>query len=44
MQNLVLERGPGAFAINVLREGNGSLVVTIRVYAINPLITGMVIG
>ena len=44
MQNSVLERGLYAFPVNPFREGKGSLVVAIRVFAINPLITGMVIG
>jgi hypothetical protein len=44
MGNPVFERGFDLFLVNVLRGGEGSLIVAIRVSAINPLRAGMIIG
>ena len=38
MKNTVLERGLDAIPVDILREGEGSLVVAIGVFVINPLI------
>src|SRR6516162_11640435 len=44
MKNAVLERSLDAISIDILREGEGSLVVAISVFVVNPLIAGMIFG
>jgi hypothetical protein len=44
MQNTVLERRLDAIPVDIFREGECSLVVAIGIFAINPLIAGMIIG
>ena len=44
MQNTVFERSLDAIPVDIFREGECSLVVAIGIFAINPLIAGMIIG
>jgi hypothetical protein len=44
MQNAVPERSLDAIPVDIFREGKCSLVVAIGIFAINPLIAGMIIG